>query len=61
MNMNKDITRYLNDHLAGASAALTVIQELADKYERRGLCHHGNRRQLQCVSGVTRGCRKVVL
>ncbi len=31
--MNQGITRYLNDHLAGSSAAILLIQELAESYE----------------------------
>lgn len=31
--MDKDITRYLNDHLAGSSTALLLIQELADSHD----------------------------
>lgn len=30
--MNKDITRYLNDHLAGASAAIPLIQKLTENH-----------------------------
>jgi hypothetical protein len=29
--MDKELERYLNDHLAGSSAALILIQEIADK------------------------------
>ena len=31
--MDQEIERYLNDHLAGASGAVRLIQELADKSE----------------------------
>ena len=31
--MDHDIARYLNDHLAGSSGALLLIQELADSHE----------------------------
>ncbi|MES2981066.1 MAG: hypothetical protein V4727_02040 [Verrucomicrobiota bacterium] len=31
--MDQDITRYLNDHLAGSSAAILLIQELAESYQ----------------------------
>lgn len=30
--MDQEITRYLNDHLAGSSGALLLIQELADSH-----------------------------
>ena len=30
--MDQDLTRYLNDHLAGSSGALLLIQELADNH-----------------------------
>jgi hypothetical protein len=31
--MDQEITRYLNDHLAGSSGALLLIQELADSHD----------------------------
>lgn len=34
--MDKDLARYLNDHLAGSSAALLLIQELADSHDVPG-------------------------
>lgn len=30
--MDKELTRYLNDHLAGSSAALLLIQEISDNH-----------------------------
>ena len=33
---DKDLTRYLNDHLAGSSTALLLIQELADNHDADG-------------------------
>lgn len=31
--MDKDLARYLNDHLAGSSAALLLIEKLADNHD----------------------------
>lgn len=31
--MDQELTRYLNDHLAGSSGALLLIQELADSHD----------------------------